>query len=199
MKILSRFALLSAVLVVVGVGLATAWDGGVKSHKGGLADYGIVNVSPELEVDVKVAVDYINADADFIADPTPPKTGQVVILDGSGTTGDPDVISYLWVEESGSPYVTIVNATSQQATFVATVAGNYTFTLTATNSSGSDADSVVVTVETAPSNDSNDSGCSLGSADSSFSGIASWSLPYLVLTGLWAISLIRRKRLSSNS
>jgi K319L-like, PKD domain len=199
MKHLSRFALLSAVLVVASVSLATAWDGGADSGRGGLVEYGTLNVAPELEVDVKIVVDFISADATYVADPNPPKTGQVVILDGSGTTGEPDVISYLWVEESDSPYVTIVDATSQYATFVATVAGNYTFILTATNSFGSDADNVVVTVEAAPSNDSNDSGCSLGAADSSFAGIASWSLPYLMLTGLWAISLIRRKRLSSNS
>jgi K319L-like, PKD domain len=198
MKNLSRFALLSAVLVVVGVGLATAWDGGVNSRQGSLVEYGTLNVEPELELVVGVG-----PHADAFADvwPNPAQVDQEVFLNGTGSSGYPEPITYLWKQVfTGAPSVNIVNPNGAVASFTPAFGGTYKFKLTVTNQDGteSDFDEVEVVVE-GPAKKSSDSGCSLGVADSSFAGIASWSLPYLMLTGLWAISLIRRKRLSSNS
>lgn len=56
--------------------------------------------------------------------------GKRVILDGTGSyPGDVGISSYVWVQVSG-PVVTLLNANTAQASFDATIEGDYTFSLT---------------------------------------------------------------------
>ena len=81
---------------------------------------------------------------------TPAIVGQNVKLDATGSTGQID--SYTWVQTSG-PAVTLANASTPQATFVATLPGTYGFTLTVAGPGGTPAPvtvTVIVTGATAP-------------------------------------------------
>lgn len=78
------------------------------------------------------------------------KSGDTVILDGSGSTDiDGTITSYLWELTSG-PAVTISNASSESASFVApsvTESTSWVFTLTVTDDDGdTDTDDVQVSV-----------------------------------------------------
>lgn len=86
------------------------------------------------------------APADFIT-----STGTSVLLDGSGSfDSDGTIVTYLWVQSSGSPTVTLLNANTASATFIApdiTSTIVLGFRLTVTDDFGkSDSDSVVVSV-----------------------------------------------------
>ncbi len=71
-----------------------------------------------------------------------------VYLDGSSST-DPngDKLSYEWAQISGPREVTLENATSSKADFVATKAGTYSFKLTCSDGKASASDTLSVLVE----------------------------------------------------
>jgi len=77
-------------------------------------------------------------------------TGKTVALNGSSSTGSPS--SYLWTQTSGPGYPTTKviadNTSGVQVTFVPTLAGVYTFTLTVTG--GSTASTTVTVSDTQP-------------------------------------------------
>ena len=67
---------------------------------------------------------------------SPAILGQVVRLDGTGSTGEID--SYAWTQTAG-PAVTLQNADTATATFTPAEAGVYAFTLTVTGPGGAGA------------------------------------------------------------
>lgn len=79
--------------------------------------------------------------------------GRTVSLAGSGTDGDGSIASYLWVQTSGTPVVTLSNANTATASFTApdNVTTVLTFQLTVTDNEGATAsDSVNVSITPAP-------------------------------------------------
>ena len=79
--------------------------------------------------------------------------GNQVILAGSGSDANGDVLTYSWQQTSG-PAVTLDNGSGNVRSFTPTAIGSYEFTLTVTDPSGlSGTDSVTITmIESNPSN-----------------------------------------------
>jgi hypothetical protein len=80
--------------------------------------------------------------------PAAPVVGQVVTLDGSGSS-DPNglAIAWVWTPPAG---ITLNSATVAKPTFTATAAGTYVFSLTVTNTLGLSSAPASVTVTVAP-------------------------------------------------
>ncbi len=79
--------------------------------------------------------------------PSTVTAGTVVTLSGSAVAGTGrNIASYSWTQQSGPSTVVISNANTANATFTATSAGTYHFTLSATDSSGQTGSATVVVV-----------------------------------------------------
>ena len=75
--------------------------------------------------------------------------GQTVMLNGSATDPDEDVMTYLWTHNSTSSDIALANATSASTTFTAPRVDSDTaiiFTLTADDGTATSSDSVIITV-----------------------------------------------------
>jgi len=74
--------------------------------------------------------------------------GDTVQLDGSGSWDvEGDALTYGWVQNGGSPALTLSDSSAVTPTFLATSSGVFTFTLTVTDAGGlNNSDQVVVTV-----------------------------------------------------
>ena len=75
--------------------------------------------------------------------------GQTVMLNGTATDHDEDVMTYLWTHNSTSSDITLANATSASTTFTAPRVDSDTaiaFTLTADDGTATSSDSVIITV-----------------------------------------------------
>lgn len=77
--------------------------------------------------------------------------GDVVALSGSATTGaGRNIASYFWTRQTGPSAIAISNANTPNASFVASVAGTYTFKLTVTDSGGQTGSATAVVVVNSP-------------------------------------------------
>ncbi len=75
---------------------------------------------------------------------------RVTTLNGTASTDDVGIVSYLWTQTAG-PTVTLTGATTPSATFTATVNGTYTFSLRVTDvRQATGTDSITLTVVSPP-------------------------------------------------